>query len=167
MIFENTQYDCALERPRYTVGMIYLASDHRGFELKAKIAEWLTAHHYEFIDCGPASYQADDDYPDFVAIAAQKVAQDPINNRGVVLGATGQGEAIVANRRIGIRAAVVYTFNEDIIRLSREHNAANMLSLGASFLSEVDALRAIELWLTTDFSGDERHVRRIAKIDPQ
>jgi ribose 5-phosphate isomerase B len=84
-----------------------------------------------------------------------------------VLGATGQGEAMVANRRLGVRAAVLYTFNEEIIKLSREHNAANMLSLGASFLSESDAIRVIELWLATDFSGDERHVRRIAKIDPQ
>ena len=88
-------------------------------------------------------------------------------NRGIVLGATGQGEAMVANRRRGIRAAVVYAYNEEIVKMSREHNAANVLSLGASFLSEEEAQKAIKLWLDTGFSDDERHIRRIGKIDPQ
>lgn len=147
--------------------MIFLGSDHRGYEMKEKIKTWLTGWGMDFTDIGPISYQAEDDYPDFVAIVAEKVAQDPLNNRGIVLGATGQGEAMVANRRRGIRAAVLYAYNEDIVKLSREHNAANVLSLGASFISEDDAKKAIELWLKTDFSDEERHVRRIAKIDPQ
>ncbi len=147
--------------------MIYLGSDHRGYELKEKIKSWLTGWGMDFVDCGPARLDPADDYPDYVAIVAEKVAQDPVGNRGIVLGATGQGEAIVANRRRGIRAAVLYAYNEDIIKMSREHNAANVLSLGASFLAEDDAKKAIELWLKTDFSGDERHVRRIGKIDPQ
>ena len=147
--------------------MIYLGSDHRGYEMKEKIKTWLQGWGMDFVDVGPKTYQADDDYPDFVAIVAEKVAQDPMNNRGIVLGATGQGEAMVANRRRGIRAAVLYAFNEEIIKLSREHNAANVLSIGASFLPEDDAKKAIELWLKTDFSNEERHVRRIAKLDPQ
>ena len=147
--------------------MIYLASDHRGFELKEKIKGWLTEWDMEFTDCGAASYNAQDDYPDFVAIVAEKVAQDPVNNRGIVLGATGHGEAMVANRRRGVRAAVYYGGLDQIITLSRKHNAANILSLGAAFLDPNHAKRAIKLWLDTDFSKEERHLRRIAKIDPQ
>lgn len=147
--------------------MIYLGSDHRGYEMKEKIKSWLTEWGLEYIDCGPKQYDANDDYPDFVAQVAEKVAQDPIGNIGIVLGHSGQGEAMVANRRRGIRATVLYAANDEIVKLSREHNAANVLSLGASFISEDDAKHAIRLWLDTGFSGDERHVRRIGKIDPQ
>ena len=135
--------------------------------MKEKIKTWLTEWGLEFVDCGDTKLDPNDDYPDFVAIVAEKVAQDPVNNRGIVLGATGQGEAMVANRRRGVRAAVLYAYNEEIIKLSREHNAANVLSLGASFLSDEEARKAIDLWLKTDFSNEERHIRRIAKIDPQ
>jgi ribose 5-phosphate isomerase B len=107
-----------------------------------------------------------DDYPDFVAQVAEKVAQDPVGNRGIVLGKTGQGEAMVANRRRGVRAAVLYAYNEDIVKLSRQHGAGNVLSLGADFLSDDEAKRAIRLWLDTPFSDEERHIRRLAKIDP-
>lgn len=147
--------------------MIYLASDHRGYALKEQIKQWLDEWQLEYVDCGNTKEDPSDDYTDFVAIAAEKVAQDPVENRGILLGATGQGEAMIANRRRGVRAAVLYVFNEEIVKLSREHNAANMLSLGASFLSADDAKRAIKLWLDTSFSNEERHVRRIAKIDPQ
>ena len=146
--------------------MIYLASDHRGFQLKERIKDWLTVWHQEYVDCGATHYDPTDDYVGFVAIAAEKVSEDPVGNRGIVLGATGQGEAMVANRRRGVRAAVLYNYNEDIVKLSREHNAANVLSLGASFLSEEDAKSAIKLWLDTPFSNEERHIRRIAAIDP-
>jgi ribose 5-phosphate isomerase B len=147
--------------------MIYLATDHRGYALKEKIKLWLTEWSMEFVDCGNTQEDPQDDYTDFIAIAAEKVSQDPMNNRAIILGHSGQGEAIVANRRRGVRAVVLYAANDDIVRLSREHNAANILSLGASFLSEDDAKHSIELWLKTEFSGDERHVRRIGKIDPQ
>jgi ribose 5-phosphate isomerase B len=146
--------------------MIYLATDHRGYELKEQIKSWLTEWGMEFVDCGNTKLDANDDYTDFVAIAAEKVAQDPVNNRAIVLGYSGQGEAMVANRRRGVRAAVLDAPNDDIVRLSREHNAANVLSLGAGFLSEEEAKHAIKLWLDTPFSNEERHVRRIAKIDP-
>lgn len=145
--------------------MIYLATDHRGFALKEKIKEWLTEAGLEFTDCGAFTEDPQDDYPDFVSIAAEKVAQDPVGNLAIVLGATGQGEALVANRRKGVRASVVYAYNEDIIRMSRQHGAANVLSLGASFLSDDEAKRAIMLWLDTPFSEDPRHVRRLSKID--
>jgi ribose 5-phosphate isomerase B len=145
--------------------MIYLASDHRGFELKEKIKAWLDEWGYEFVDVGAHKHNAEDDYPDFVAQAAEKVSEDPVGNRGIVLGHSGQGEAMVANRRHGVRAAVLYAMNEEIIKLSREHNGANVLSLGASFLSEDDAKTALKLWLDTPFSGDDRHIRRIGKID--
>jgi ribose 5-phosphate isomerase B len=146
--------------------MIFLASDHRGFELKEKIKIWLAEWDLEYTDCGASSYVPTDDYPDYVAIAAEKVSQDPVNNRAIVLGATGQGEAMVANRRRGVRAVVYYGGPSDIITLSREHNAANVLSLGASFIAD-DVKDMLKLWLDTSFSEDERHIRRISKIDPQ
>lgn len=147
--------------------MIYLAADHRGFALKEKIKEWLTEWGQDFLDCGAVHLDDGDDYPDFVAIAATKVAEDPLQNRAIVLGHTGQGEAMVANRRRGVRAAVYYGGPMDIITLSREHNAANVLSLGASFVKEDEAKNAIKLWLDTAFSNDARHIRRIGKLDPQ
>lgn len=149
--------------------MLYLASDHRGFVLKEKIKSWLKDWEFEFEDCGAFQYDPADDYPDFVAAAAQKVAENPEKDRAIILGAAGQGEAIVANKFKGIRAVVFYAFaktdrDEDIIRLSREHNNANILSLGASFLDDETAKNAIKLWLETLFSSEERHKRRVEKI---
>ncbi len=146
--------------------MIYLATDHRGFELKEKIKAWLTEWGLEYVDCGAMSYVVTDDYPDYIAIAAEKVAQDPVGNRAIILGGNGQGEAIVANRRRGVRAAVYYGGPKDMLTMAREHDASNILSLGASFVGD-EVKEMIKLWLDTPFSGDERHVRRIAKIDPQ
>lgn len=145
--------------------MIYLATDHRGFELKEKIKEWLKEWGYEFQDFGAFEYNPDDDYPDFIHKAAQAVAKDPENNKGIILGGSGQGEAMVANRYKGVRAAVYYGYSDEKIKLSREHNNTNILSLGASFLTEEEAKKAIKLWLETPFSGEERHTRRIKKID--
>lgn len=144
---------------------IYLATDHRGYELKEKIKGWLSEWGYEYEDMGAYEYDANDDYPDFVHKAAEKVSEDPENSRGIILGMSGQGEAIVANRYKGVRAAVYYAGNEEIIKLSREHNNANILSLGAGFLSEDTAKNAIKSWLETPFSNEERHKRRIEKID--
>ncbi|HXK36643.1 MAG TPA: RpiB/LacA/LacB family sugar-phosphate isomerase [Candidatus Paceibacterota bacterium] len=144
--------------------MIYLATDHRGFTLKEKIKSWLTEWNLEYVDCGATSYNSEDDYPDFISIAATKVAQDPVNHRGIVLGGNGQGEAMVANRKPGVRAAVFYGGPDEMITMIREHDASNVLSLGASFISEDDAKHAIKLWLDTPFSEEPRHVRRIAKF---
>lgn len=146
--------------------MIYLATDHRGYQLKEQIKTWLEEWQLEYVDCGAMALDPEDDYPDFVAIAAEKVSQDPAGNRAIILGATGNGEAMVANRRRGVRAAVYYGGPNDVITLSREHNGANVLSIGASFVGD-DIKDIIKLWLDTPFSNDERHERRIAKIDPQ
>ena len=143
--------------------MIYLATDHRGFVLKEKIKTWLAGWGFEFVDCGATTLNPDDDYPDFVSIAAAKVAQDPVNNRGIILGGNGEGEAMVANRTMGVRAAVIYASNDEVVKMTREHDASNILSLGASFLNDDDAEHIIKLWLDTPFSEEPRHVRRIAK----
>lgn len=144
---------------------IFIATDHKGFELKEKIKQWLLEWGHECTDFGANELNPDDDYPDFISLAAQAVAKDPENSRGIILGGSGQGEAIVANRYKGIRAVVYYGGPEDIITLSREHNNANILSLGAAFLSEENTKEMVRLWLDTPFSGDQRHVRRINKIE--
>ena len=145
--------------------MIYLATDHRGFELKEKIKQWLSEWGYEYEDMGAFEYNKDDDYPDFIKKAAQKVSENPEQDKAIILGGSGQGEAMVVNRHKGVRAAVYYGGPDEIIKMSREHNNANVLSLGASFLNEEAAKNAIKLWLETPFSGEERHIRRINKIE--
>jgi len=148
---------------------IYLATDHAGYDLKEKIKGWLSEWSYEFEDMGATELDEQDDYPDFVGPAAKAVvlrqAQGDYDTRGIIIGGSGQGEAIVANRVAGIRAAVYYGGNMEIVKLSREHNNANVLSLGARFVTEDEAQKAIKLWLEAPFSGAERHKRRIAKID--
>lgn len=146
--------------------MVYLATDHRGFQLKEKIKEWLKEWGYQYEDMGAFEYNQDDDYPDFVRLAAQKVSENPEESKAIILGGSGQGEAMVANRYKGARASVYYGGNADwVIKMTREHNNSNILSLGVSFLDEGIAQKAIKLWLETPFSGEERHKRRIEKID--
>ncbi|MBU1178977.1 RpiB/LacA/LacB family sugar-phosphate isomerase [Patescibacteria group bacterium] len=147
---------------------IFIASDHAGFELKEKLRTWLVELGYEVKDFGAFSYNKDDDYPDFIRDAAVAVANDSKHSRGIILGASGQGEAMAANRFKNVRAAVYYGGEDEIIKLSREHNDANVLSLGARFLSEDEAKSAVKLWLKIDFNRErenERHLRRIKKID--
>jgi ribose 5-phosphate isomerase B len=105
-----------------------------------------------------------DDYPDFISIAAQKVSQSP-KDKAIILGGSGQGEAMVANRFPHVRATVYYGGSDEILKLSREHNDANVLSLGARFLGKETAEKAVRLWLAGEFSGEQRHVRRIKKIE--
>lgn len=152
---------------------IYLATDHAGFELKEKIKKFLIKEGHQVEDLGAFSYDANDDYPRFMHPVAKAVGQcSPSTSSGskqcfgIVLGGSGQGEAMVANRYKGVRAAVLYSYNKEIIKLSRQHNNANVLALGARFLSTRKALKAIKLWLETPFSGEERHQRRIGMIDP-
>lgn len=144
---------------------IYLGSDHAGFELKEKIKEWLKGWNYEYEDLGNLKLDKSDDYPEFIAPVAKKVSQDPENYKGIILGMSGQGEAIVANRFSKVRAAVYYGGSMEIVKLSREHNNANVLSLGARFVLEDEARDAIKLWLETLFSGEERHLRRLREIE--
>lgn len=142
---------------------IFLGTDHAGFELKEVVKEYLIELKYEVEDFGNSIYDDEDDYPDFVLPVAKRVSGG--DGLGIVFGGSGQGEAIVANRIKGVRAVVVYHYNEDIIRLSREHNNANILSFGARFLNKDEVKNAVKLWLDTKFTEDERHVRRISKID--
>jgi len=144
---------------------IYLAADHRGFALKEKIKQWLTAWGYEYEDCGAFELNEQDDYPDFIHTASQKVSADPVNSKAIILGGSGQGEAMTANRHKGVHAAVFYGGPDKVITLSREHNDANTLALGAFFVDETAVEHVLKLWLDTPFSGDERHQRRIKKID--
>jgi len=145
--------------------LIYIASDHAGFELKEKLKAYLLELGYEIKDFGAFSFDSEDDYPDFIRRAAKAVADDPEGSRGIILGGSGQGEAMVANRFKGVRAVVYYGKDEKIITLSREHNNANVLSLGARFLTEEEAKKVVKLWLETKFNGEERHERRVRKID--
>lgn len=143
---------------------IFIASDHAGFELKEKLMPFLRSLGYEVVDKGDFAPKPDDDYPKFIGLAAEEVSKNP-DARGIVIGGSGEGEAITANRFPNVRAAEYYGGNLDIVRLSREHNDANILSIGARFLNEEDAKSAVKLWLDTPFSGDPRHVRRIEEID--
>lgn len=144
---------------------IYLASDHAGFALKEELRGFLIAEGYDVVDLGPSRYDEKDDYPDFALPVARKVAEDPAHTRGIVLGGSGEGEAMAANRVRGVRAAVWYGKNDRIITLSREHNDANVLAIGARFVSAEEAKNAVKLWLETPFSADARHVRRLAKLE--
>ncbi len=151
---------------------IYIGSDHAGFELKKEIVAFLEKRDYEVTDHGAYEYDDEDDYPDYCYPVAHDVSLDP-EAVGIVIGGSGQGEMIVANRVKGVRAGLFIGQPEpvdgrevpNVVELSRQHNDSNVLSLGARFLTTEEALEAVELWLETDFSGDERHIRRIQKID--
>ncbi|MFA6536146.1 MAG: RpiB/LacA/LacB family sugar-phosphate isomerase [Candidatus Paceibacterota bacterium] len=143
---------------------IFFGSDHAGFELKQKLIPFVRGLGYEVIDKGPDNLKSDDDYPDFLAPVAREVMNDKAS-LGIILGGSGQGEAMTANRFVGVRAAVYYGGPLDIIRLSREHNDANVLALGARFMTEEQAKQAVKIWLETPFSRETRHERRIKKID--
>jgi ribose 5-phosphate isomerase B len=143
---------------------IFIASDHAGFELKKFIVERLSLAGHDVRDMGAKTYDSEDDYPDFISLVAKEVSHQPSLVKGIVLGGSGQGEAICANKFYGIRAALYYGGNMDIVRFSREHNDANVLSVGARFVSADEALKAVNIWLSTPFSGDERHKRRIQKL---
>jgi ribose 5-phosphate isomerase B len=143
--------------------MIYIASDHAGFELKKDIVEYLKAKGLEFTDLGPFEFNKEDDYPDWIFPCAQKVAEEA-GSKGIILGSSGQGEAIVANKVKGIRAVVFYGGDMEIIRRSRTHNNSQILALGARYLTLEVAKEAVDLWLNTQFEGG-RHERRIGKIN--
>jgi ribose 5-phosphate isomerase B len=171
---------------------IFIGSDHAGYELKEYLRETLSELGHRVIDCGAYTYQEADDYPVFISKVAKAVseaeelqiiedsapsyealpiventASEKSETRGIVIGGSGQGEAIAANKFKHVRAALCYggVDAEDIVRLSREHNASNVLSLGARFVEQEKALELILLWLNTPFSGDIRHVRRIDEIE--
>lgn len=164
---------------------IYIGTDHVGYELKEILKAYLPelGLGYEVIDMGADVYNEGDDYPDFVMPVAKKVAEDRENHldsMGIVVGGSGQGEAMCANKLKGVRALVFYgqenpkakvsidgeesTDTFEIVKLAREHNDANIISIGARFVTVDEAKFAIELFLNTAFSGEERHIRRISKF---
>ncbi|MEK7602474.1 MAG: RpiB/LacA/LacB family sugar-phosphate isomerase [Patescibacteria group bacterium] len=158
---------------------VYLAGDHAGFRLKKVLFEQLNLLGYQVSDLGPDELNPVDDYPDYVTPLANRLADEP-NAVGIVLAGSGQGEAMCANRIHGVRAAVFYGKMSamsaldaegghsedgfDPVRLARRHNNANLLSIGARFVSPEDANEAVRIFLETPFSGDERHIRRLGKF---
>jgi ribose 5-phosphate isomerase B len=137
---------------------VYLGSDHAGFELKAYLLEHLTGNGFEVVDCGPEAYVADDDYPPYCFETARRVLADP-GSLGVVIGGSGNGEQIAANKVPGIRAALAYS--EETARLGREHNDAQIVAIGARMHSQDQAATLVDTFLATPFSEDPRHIRRI------
>lgn len=142
---------------------VFLASDHAGYSLKEELVVCVASLGYDVEDMGPFALDEGDDYPDFIVPCAKKVASTA-DSFGIVLGGSGQGEAMAANRTKDVRAVAFYGGSLDIVRLSREHNDANVLSLGARFLTVTEAQEAVKLFLSTSFSGEESHARRIAKF---
>ena len=137
---------------------VHLGCDHAGFELKEHLVAWLQENGHEPVDHGAHEYDAQDDYPPFCIAAAEAVAAEP-GSLGIVLGGSGNGEQIAANKVVGIRAALAFSL--DTARLAREHNDANVISLGARQYSQEDAVSFVAAFLETPFSGDPRHQRRI------
>lgn len=160
--------------------IVYLATDHTGLEIKEKANKFLSDLGYEVQDCGAYEFDKNDDYPDFIAKAAKGVSSDPENSKGIIFGGSGQGEAMTANKFMGVRAAVFYgcviparaadvtgrqsSDPYEMLRLTREHNNANILSIGTRFLTDEDILKVIKIWLDAPFTEEERHLRRIQKI---
>jgi ribose 5-phosphate isomerase B len=140
---------------------VYLGSDHAGFELKTRLIEWLAAAGHEPVDCGPEVYAHDDDYPPYVMRAAHGVIGDP-GSLGIVIGGSGNGEQIAANKIPGIRAALAWT--QETAQLARQHNDANVLSLGARMHTADEAIGFARVFTSTPFSGEPRHARRLAMI---
>jgi ribose 5-phosphate isomerase B len=144
---------------------IHIATDHAGLALKNEVVGWLRNQQYVVHDHGTHLYDETDDFPDFISKAASAVSAAPESARAIIFGGSGQGEAMVANRFPHIRATVYYGGNESIVTLSRQHNDANVLSLGARFITVEEAIKAISLWLAEPFSSDEKYERRNQKIE--
>lgn len=158
---------------------VFIAGDHAGYALKQALVEHLTTLGHEVEDMGAHTLDREDDYPDFVTPLAKHVA-DEFGARGIIIGGSGQGEAMCANRVPGVRAAVFYgpmrvtealdveggrsEDGFDNVRLARRHNDANVLSIGARFVSGEEAEEAVHLFLETPFSDSPRHARRLAKF---
>jgi ribose 5-phosphate isomerase B len=143
---------------------ILLASDHAGFELKNQIKDFLNSEGFTVEDMGAHTYNKEDDYPEIMVPVAMRVLADN-NTKAIIFGKSGQGEAMIVNRFPGIRAIVYHGKNLEILRLGREHNDSNILSIGAGFVEFEEAKEAVRLWISTPFSNEERHIRRIEQMD--
>lgn len=144
---------------------VHLGSDHAGLELKDHLLHWLADNGYEAVDHGPFVFDAVDDYPVFCLRAAEAVAAEQADGQdslGVVIGGSGNGEQMAANKVVGVRAALVWS--EEIAVLAREHNDANVISVGGRQHTVEEMTRFVEVFLTTAFTGEERHVRRIDQM---
>jgi ribose 5-phosphate isomerase B len=137
---------------------LHIGSDHAGFELKNYLVSSLIADGHDVVDHGPAAYDAEDDYPVYCIPAAEGAVADP-DSLAIVIGGSGNGEQIAANKVIGTRAALAY--NVETAKLGRQHNDANVISIGARMHTEEEALEMVRIFLSTSFSGDPRHARRI------
>ncbi|WP_213453368.1 ribose-5-phosphate isomerase [Rhizomonospora bruguierae] len=140
---------------------VYLGSDHAGYELKVHLATYLSNQGYEVVDVGPHQFDPDDDYPAFCLHTGARVVADP-GSLGVVIGGSGNGEQIAANKVVGVRAALAWSV--ETARLCREHNDANVVGIGARQHTLDDATAIVEAFLATSFSQAERHSRRIAQV---
>lgn len=145
---------------------IYIGSDHAGYELKEKLKAYMQSLNIEVVDKGAFSLNNEDDYPDFIIPVAEAIVKET-ESFGIIIGGSGEGEQISANKIDGVRAIEFYGGNLEIVKLGREHNNANILSLGARFITEDEAKNAILLFMNTPFTNDERHVRRIEKINQE
>lgn len=143
--------------------MIYLAADHRGFNLKETLKKYLLEKEYEVEDVGAFEYDKNDDYVDFARIAAEKIAQDPVVNKGIFICGSGHGMDVIANKYKGLYAAWCNTVEAAV--QSREHGNSNVLVLGADWLDPEIAQNITLTWLMTFFTGEERHIRRLKKIE--
>lgn len=148
-----------------SVKTFHLACDHAGFEHKEAILKWLTESGYKVVDHGAKTYDAIDDFPDFISLAAHAVGAAPEDSCGLIFGGSGQGEAMIANRFPNVRATVYYGGNPEIIKLSREHNDANILSIGARFVSVEEVKELVMVWINTSVLTDEKYRRRNQKIE--
>ncbi len=150
---------------------IAIASDHAGFELKKHLISLLEELGLEITDFGPLLYDENDDYPDYVKSVGEYISKNNNSDeyRGIVIGGSGQGENICANRFENVRSVLIYgddfDLNQNIAKLSRQHNDANVISFAARFINNETAEEILKIWLSERFSGDERHKRRISKID--
>lgn len=143
--------------------MIYLAADHRGFQLKEAIKRFLTGRSIAFEDVGAKMYVEGDDYVDFAAAASEKIAANPLEHKGIFLCGSGHGMDMVANKFKGIRTALCW--NKEVAKQSREHENANVIVLPADWLDERAAEEIVAAWLGTEFNNEERHMRRREKIE--
>ncbi|MAF13659.1 MAG: ribose-5-phosphate isomerase [Parcubacteria group bacterium] len=140
---------------------IYLGTDHAGYPLKEEVKAWLIENGFAVSDMGAFELDPEDNYPEFIKGVAVEIDDDPINRVGIIFGGSGQGEAMVANRYPNVRAAVLNCNDLSLVPLCREHNDANVLSIGARFVRESVAIEAVKCFLETPFSNEERHIRRL------
>lgn len=146
---------------------LYLATDHAGFPLKEEVKKYLEDKGHEVYDCGALTLEPGDNYPEYMARVGEYVQKDSMHapSMAIIFGGSGQGEAIVVNRFRHVRAIVYAGGNLELVKLGREHNDANVLSVGARFVTGAEAVQAIDLFLNTPFSHDERHAERIIQIE--